>query len=190
MCSSSSSTRTSSPSHFSFSSLQWGNVHSGLEYSSYAFQHLLRESLVSLTLPATNSSLSQMTAECLRHEAVVADLGCPTSVVGQNFVDHWIAKHGKLPTVLASRPFGFGAGESVKSHANVDFPLHLGSSLGTLQMHVIPGDLPPLMSKSAIPRAAMVIDTVKDRVTGHVNGVAYIKDLIESSSGHYLVPLE
>jgi hypothetical protein len=131
-----------------------------------------------------------MSAECLRHEAVVADLGCPTSVVGQNFVTQWIHQHGKLPTAPASRPFGFGAGESVTSHATVDFPLHLGSSMGTLLMHVIPGDLPPLMSKSAMQRAAMVIDTVKDQVRGQVNGVSYTKDLVESSSGHYLLPLE
>ena len=46
------------------------------------------------------------------------------------------------------------------------------------------------MSKSAMKRAGMLIDTVNDRVTGTVKGVPFQKELIESSTGHYLVPLE
>jgi hypothetical protein len=131
-----------------------------------------------------------LTDECLLHGAVVSDLGCPTAVVGQRFIDAYSKQHGPLKSVPASKPFGFGAGGSVNSTHIVDLPLRMGTSLGVLKMHVIPGDLPPLMSKSAMKRAGCVIDTVNDRITGVVQGVAFRKELIESSTGHYLIPLQ
>jgi hypothetical protein len=150
----------------------------------YAFEE------VSLTLQGGHTTLGKLTEECLLHRAVVSDLGCPTAVVGQNFVDAYSKLHGELKSFPGSRPFGFGAGGSVRSTHIVDLPLRMGDSLGVLQMHVIPGDLPPLMSKAAMKRAGCIIDTVQDIITGTVRGQAFKKELIESSTGHYLIPLE
>ena len=85
--------------------------------------------------------------------------------------------------------FTFGAGNPVATDEVVIIPIILGNSLAKIKMHIVPGALPPLMSRPTMKQLGMKINTKDDCVSGEIDGNPFTSPLTLSSSGHYLLSL-
>ena len=121
--------------------------------------------------------------------AAVADCGASKTVCGES----WLTSYLKLLTPeekesvtfrKSNNTYKFGLGTS-KAISSVKIPIHLGCKKVMLEADVVANDLPLLLSRASMKRASAHLDTKNDVI--YMLGEE-IK-LINTSSGHYAVPL-
>jgi hypothetical protein len=146
--------------------------------------------------PSTPSCMDRLADECLKHKALVVDPGCAANVAGSQWEAKASRTLGPFRTHKESRNFKFGAGQSVWSTKCVLIPVLIAGHNVWLKFFIIPGPLPPLLSKGTMKKLSMVIDMGNDRASGLVDykdasGVAqrspFAFPLIDSPTGHYLI---
>jgi hypothetical protein len=144
----------------------------------------------------TPSCMDPLTDECHKHNALVVDPGCAVNVAGSQWESKASRSLGPFRTHKESRNFKFGAGQSVWSTKCVLVPVLIAGHNVWLKFFIIPGPLPPLLSKGTMKKLSMVIDMGNDRASGLVDykdasGVAqrspFAFPLIDSPTGHYLI---
>ena len=147
--------------------------------------------MVLLTASNTSSTLWALMLNCLQQGAIVADLGCSSSVTGSEYVAALEKAMGR--TFLREdipRKFVFGSGDPVWAEYLVHVPGTLKGRRFGIKMHVVPGPLPPLLSKPIMKRLGLSLNLVDDSATGSVDGVQFQRQLLTSPTGHYLFPLQ
>jgi hypothetical protein len=142
------------------------------------------------------SCMDRLTDECHKHKALVVDPGCAVNVAGSQWADRASRYLGPFRIHKESRNFKFGAGQSVWSVKCVLIPVLIAGHNVWLKFFIIPGALPPLLSKGTMKKLSMVIDMGNDRASGLVeykdaSGAAksspFSFPLIDSPTGHYLI---
>ena len=87
--------------------------------------------------------------------------------------------------IQASAKFRFGDGEVYDSIDCVELPVYVGRKRVTLTTHVVPCDIPLLLSRESMKKAGCQLDFMNDRVTLFDEKLS----LKISKSGHYCMPL-
>ena len=134
-------------------------------------------------------TLPLISTKCLNQDAMVADVGCNAGVGGSLWCQAAELKYGKFERETSMTSFTFGAGKPVYTDEVVIVPIVLGNCQAKIKMHIIPGALPPLMSRPTMKRLGMNISTKDDSVSGEIDGHLFSSPLALSSSGHYLLRL-
>ena len=122
---------------------------------------------------------------------ILIDTGCVRTVCGTGWLkevldslDPDIRKEIKVER--SRQTFKFGCGEVLKSLGRVEIPCSINRKNVWLETEIVPSDtLPCLLSKAAMKRARVKIDTEKD--TMDIFGQT--TNLINSGNGHYFMEI-
>ena len=143
-----------------------------------------QESLVTIALTTGYKLLS----ECINN--AVLDTGCTSSVCGIVWFDIFMnslseSLRKEVITNDSNTVIVFGSMQRQKAIMKATFPVMIANKKCTITSDVIDGELPLLLSKSAMKKAGVVLNIVTD-VVEVLNKSIKLKT---SSSGHYLLPL-
>ena len=124
------------------------------------------------------------------HNCGVLDCACTSTVCGKAWLADFLASRSPnddrpVQTKDGFREFKFGGGVRLKSIKEYALPCYLVDTPVTIYTDVVESDIPLLLSKSAMKRAGVVIDTVNDTATI----LGKLVHLNLTSSGHYCVPI-
>jgi hypothetical protein len=133
--------------------------------------------------------LSRLMEECCKHDSLVVDPGCLANVGGEEWLARASRARGPFRIVDEERDFTFGAGLSVSSIKCVAIPCLVAGKELYIKFFIVPGVLPPLLSKSTMKRMGDILNMVEDTLSGSVSGSSYSFPLVTSDTGHYLVHL-
>ena len=86
----------------------------------------------------------------------------------------------------SERKYKFGDNEPITSTESVSLPMTIAGKEVMLRTDVIEGNLPLLLSKTALKKAEAVINFKDDTID--IFGKK--ENLLESSSGHYMIPVQ
>ena len=122
---------------------------------------------------------------------VLLDTGCVRTVCGKRWLAHVMADmNPKIKETVKSVPshhiFKFGGGEKLPSLGTVKIPCSINGKNIILKTEVVESDIPCLLSKKSMKSARAKIDTENDLINIYGQDV----DLINSSSGHYLMEIQ
>ena len=134
------------------------------------------------------NDLTQLQIEA--HNSAVLDSACSSTVCGKAWLEDFLSSRSSDDTrPVLSRPgyrqFKFGGGVCLKSTAEYCLPVFLAGQSISIQTDVVDSDIPLLLSKPAMKKAGVIIDTVNDCATIFGRVVT----LNSTSSGHYCVPI-
>ena len=120
----------------------------------------------------------------------VVDSGCTKSVCGNiwlnTYIDSLSQKERKLIyTENSICQFRFGIGKVYTSNRIVHIPVHIGASCASLAVHVVPCNIPLLLSRISLKQASATLNFEEDVL--HIFGE--VIPLIVTESGHYCLPL-
>ena len=120
----------------------------------------------------------------------VVDSGCTKSVCGNiwlnTYIDSLSQKERKLIyTENSICQFRFGIGKVYTSNRIVHIPVHIGASCASLAVHVVPCNIPLLLSRISLKQASATLNFEEDAL--HIFGE--VIPLIVTESGHYCLPL-
>ncbi len=120
----------------------------------------------------------------------VLDCGCSSTVAGEEWMNTFIdtlSSQDKASVVYGPgvKFFKFGGGEILKSLQTVEFPCNLAGTKVRMHSDIVSSDIPLLMSKTTMKKAAGVLDLVNDQVRFFGKWIPC--DI--TSSGHYAVTL-
>ena len=141
------------------------------------------------TSKAEREYLPEFLKETLNH--AVLDCGCVKSVCGRKWLEIYLDSLSKkdastVQQMSSNAKFRFGAsGPLYSSTKRMKFPGYLGKIRVMLEADVIESDIPLLLSKESMKKAATQIDFLTDKVI-MLGEQMPIKSL---KSGHYAVPL-
>ena len=141
------------------------------------------------TSKAGREYLPEFLKETLNH--TVLDCGCVKSVCGRKWLEIYLDSLSRKDASTVKRmssnaKFRFGAsGPLYSSNERVKFPGYLGKTRVMLEADVIESDIPLLLSKESMKKAATQIDFLTDKVI-MLGEQMHIKSL---KSGHYAVSL-
>jgi hypothetical protein len=135
----------------------------------------------------TPGTLPLLTTECHDLDSMVVDVGCNAGVGGSIWCEAAEQKHGQFEREIKPTSFTFGAGETVATSEVVVVPILLGNTHAKVRMHIVPGPLPPLLSRPSMAKMGMVISLKDDSISGNIDGEHFSSPLHLSSSGHYLI---
>ena len=130
----------------------------------------------------------------LVHEAGygVVDTGCGKGIIGENTLTRHIQelnKFGKKCENLEARPhtFRYGNGSSDVSTRKVQFPVFLSGKELRMRVHVVPGDVPLLISKQFLKGLGAQLDLQLNMI--HFNKAGVSVKLVEKRDGSYQLNL-
>ena len=120
----------------------------------------------------------------------VVDSGCTKSVCGNiwlnTYIDSLSQKERKLIYTESSIcQFRFGIGKVYTSNRIVHIPVHIGASCASLAVHVVPCNIPLLLSRISLKQASATLNFEEDVL--HIFGE--VIPLIVTESGHYCLAL-
>ncbi len=133
--------------------------------------------------------LSRFTSEALNCAAL--DTCCSQTVCGEKWLNiylHSLPDHltekaiGPLPAKIN---FRFGNNQSLTSKELWQLPIYLGSKLTSIDVYIIPSDIPMLMSKADLQKFDAILYMSQDKA--HINGK--MVELKTTSAGHFIVNL-
>ena len=133
--------------------------------------------------------LSRLMEECCKHDSLVVDPGCIANVGGEEWLARASKARGPFRILDEQRNFTFGAGLSVSSTKCVPLPCLVARKGVYIEFFIVPGVLPPLLSKSTMKRMGGILNMVEDTLSGTVLESTYTIPLVNSDTGHYLVHL-
>ncbi|CAE8643680.1 unnamed protein product, partial [Polarella glacialis] len=122
----------------------------------------------------------------------VVDTGCGRGLVGKTvLVRHLLnlKEMGLKATWLDPKPitFKYGNGSSDVSVGRVQLPCWIGGHRVNLRLHVVPGEVPLLLSKAFFKAMGSILDLNRNVIIMETAGVT--TKLIEAGSGHYQINL-
>ena len=111
-------------------------------------------------------------------------------VTGNEWIDLYIetlsVQEKKLiSSAPASGKFRFGNGPIIRSNRVLNIPVHIGSTCALLTVHVVPYNVPLLISNKSLSNAQAKLDFENHTINIFNESVA----LIVISSGHYCIDL-
>ena len=125
--------------------------------------------------------------------AGIVDTGCGRGVVGRKTLDRHLellAEIGERPTWVRNPErivFTYGNGSKDRSLGVVEFPAFVAGQRLVIRLHVVPGDVPLLLSKSMLKAAGARLDMISDTLEFRKAGI--VASLKEAKSGHYELDL-
>ena len=124
------------------------------------------------------------------HNCAVLDCACTSTVCGRAWLEDYLAsldpadRHSVLKKD-GHRIFKFGGGVRLKSDAEYALPAFLAGCSVLIHTDVVESDIPLLLSKTAMKKAGVILNTVNDSATI----LGKVVSLNCTSSGHYCVPI-
>ena len=120
----------------------------------------------------------------------IVDSGCCKTVCGDLWLNTYLESLSQkdrksIYSEKTISDFRFGVGKIYRSTRLVHVPVHIGSFSATLAMHVVPCDVPLLMSRMSLKKAGAILDFQRDSL--HIFGESI--PLVITESGHYCLPL-
>ena len=136
----------------------------------------------------SNSKLNTLVAESAGQ--AVLDTGCSSTVCGKKWLQNYVQQlssydANKITECSTGSTFTFGDGVVKKALKKVTIPCYLDGRQSTITTDVVDCNIPLLLSKNSMKKAAMKLHFSDDTV--HI-GRSCIK-LGCSTSGHYLLPI-
>ena len=121
----------------------------------------------------------------------VLDSVCSSTVCGDNWVNSYIESLDKVDKVKAKQSAGqkvfkFGGGTCLKSKGEYSLPAVIAGKEVTIKTDVVESDIPLLLSRTAMKKAAIKLDLETD--TAVIMGKEVALNL--TSSGHYCIPID
>jgi hypothetical protein len=123
----------------------------------------------------------------------VIDTGCGKGLIGANRLTNLgseLLKMGEAIVYLVDHSpmkFRYGNGQCDTSTATVEVPWVIGQRRAVLQVHVVPGDVPFLISKPMLKALGAIIDTTNN--TLKLSKINETVKMEESENGHYQVDI-
>ncbi|CAE7197710.1 GIP [Symbiodinium sp. CCMP2592] len=132
----------------------------------------------------------------LRHDGPallgITDTACAKAVTGTMWLQQYsdvLKDIGAVPELVReSESFRFGTGKVHHSSFHVVLRFSLGNKIVEMRTSVINGDVPLLMSKSALAQLGMVYDVAENRADFTRVGLTGV-ELVTTSSGHPAIPI-
>lgn len=120
----------------------------------------------------------------------VLDSGCSTTVCGTGWLKGFLSglsdyERGNIVEEKSISTFTFADGVTVPSIKRVTLPGYVGNMCARIVTDVVDCNIPLLLSRRSMKRAAMLINFATDQVK--IQG--RVIDLQTSASGHYLLPI-
>ena len=120
----------------------------------------------------------------------VLDSGCNKVVTGEVWFNCYKDtleenERSKLTTIPSQQIFKFGEGKSFPSLGKVRLPATIGSKKVTIETEIVTANIPLLLSKELMKKTKTVLDFNND----NVEMLGEVQKLIETSSGHYAIPI-
>ena len=122
----------------------------------------------------------------------VVDTGCGRGVIGENTLkrhENQLMKYDMKITELEPRPhrFRYGNGSMDVSHRRVQIPIMLAGRELRMRVHVVPGEVPLLISKRFLKSLGSQMDLQNNKV--HFAKAGITVDLIEKEDNSYQLDL-
>ena len=123
--------------------------------------------------------------EC--REIGIIDTGCTKSVAGDIWYQAYLKTltptlQKQVQTLKSYSSIRFGSGDSVRSTRICKLPVFIGGVQCSLEVEIIPGDLPLLISVKSLKAMGAVIHTGDSKML--VSNLEVLVDLVELSTGH------
>ena len=120
----------------------------------------------------------------------VLDSACSSTVCGETWIRNYMGDldendRSKIQYVEGKRMFKFGGGTCLKSKGEYSLPAFMAGKAVTIKTDVVESDIPLLLSRGAMKKAAVKMDLENDTAIIMGNTVA----LNLTSSGHYCIQL-
>jgi hypothetical protein len=137
----------------------------------------------------SENRLSRFTDEALGCAAL--DTCCSQTVCGKQWLNAYKAQipkdllHYVKGPSKAHQSFRFGDNNILKAEEKWTLPAYLGDKLITIEVYIIPSDIPMLLSKSDLQANDAILYMRNDKAK--LNGT--MVDLQTTTAGHYIVPL-
>ena len=121
----------------------------------------------------------------------VLDSACSSTVCGDNWVNSYIESldkddKAKVKQSAGQKVFKFGGGTCLKSKGEYSLPAMIAGKEVTIKTDVVESDIPLLLSRAAMKKAAIKLDLETD--TAVIMGKEEALNL--TSSGHYCIPID
>ncbi|XP_053390667.1 uncharacterized protein LOC128553511 [Mercenaria mercenaria] len=121
----------------------------------------------------------------------VLDSACSNTVCGSSWMDNYVGSLDKTDRekVLKSegqRVFKFGGGTCLKSKGEFSIPAVVAGKAVTIKTDVVESDIPLLLSRTAMKKAAIKMDL--ENGTATIMGQEVALNL--TTSGHYCIPID
>ena len=121
----------------------------------------------------------------------VLDSACSSTVCGTNWVNNYIQSldkndRQKVVQTKGRRVFKFGGGTCLQSKGEYSLPVVIAGKEATVKTDVVESDIPLLLSRTAMKKAAVKMDLENDTATIMGKEVA----LNLTTSGHYCIPID
>ena len=133
--------------------------------------------------------INKLVNEC--HGHALLDSGCSKTVAGSQWYEKYydelsdFDKQSVSETSSSKSSFKFRDGVTKKSIKRVTMPCYIDGKRATIESDIVDSNIPLLLSKKSMQKVKMTIDFGKDVA---VIGESEI-ELVNSNSGHYLLPL-
>ena len=121
----------------------------------------------------------------------VLDCACSSTVCGTNWINNYIQSldkndRQKVVQTKGRRVFRFGGGTCLQSKGEYSLPVVIAGKEATVNTDVVESDIPLLLSRTAMKKAALKMDLENDTATIMGKEVA----LNLTTSGHYCIPID
>ena len=125
------------------------------------------------------------------HNCAVLDSACSSTVCGDKGNNNYTQSldsidKSKVRQKDGHRVFKFGGGTCLKSYSKYSLPDVIAGKEVTINTGIVEFDIPLLLSRTAMKKAAIKMDLENDTATIMGNGVA----LNLTTSGHYCIPIK
>ena len=121
----------------------------------------------------------------------VLDSACSSTVCGDSWLNNYIESldkndRQKVKQTKGQRVFKFGGGTCLQSKGEYSLPVVIAGKEATINTDVVESDIPLLLSRTAMKKAAVKMDLENDTATIMGKEVA----LNLTTSGHYCIPID
>ena len=121
----------------------------------------------------------------------VLDSACSSTVCGDKWINNYIQSLDnrdrlKIKQRDSQKVFKCGGGTCLKSKCEFSLPAVIAGKEVTIKSDVVESDIPLLLSRTAMKKAAVKMDLENDTATIMAKGVA----LNLTTSGHYCIPID
>ena len=121
----------------------------------------------------------------------VLDSACSSTVCGDSWLNNYIESldkndRQKVKQTKGQRVFKFGGGRCLQSKGEYSLPVVIAGKEATINTDVVESDIPLLLSRTAMKKAAVKMDLENDTATIMGKEVA----LNLTTSGHYCIPID
>jgi len=146
----------------------------------------------------TKSDLEKITSESKANEKnakgeffLILDSACSSTLCGKKWLESYLEYLGKesLDDVEynpGKKSFIFGGGTPVKSLLSCRIPAYLAGKFISIEVDVVPNDLPLVFSLNDMKKAGIKLDFTSDSAEIHGKKV----NLAITDTGHYSVPID